>query len=237
MAVQFGTLLSNPTQVLPGEATRRAGCGRCFDCVCAAAGLLVLWPVLTLVALAVPLLDGWPVFFRQERIGLRGRPFSIWKFRTMAPLLAGEDEPLVTTAGDPRITKVGRWLRHFKLDELPQLVNVLVGQMSIIGPRPEVRRYVNLEDPAWQAVLAVRPGITDLATLAYLDEERMLAAQCDPESSYREAILPRKLALNVKYQGLRSWRTDLELIFLTLISIARLGRRDRGRLERFLAAE
>jgi lipopolysaccharide/colanic/teichoic acid biosynthesis glycosyltransferase len=228
--------VSNLSQVLPRQAIP-SRCGRCFDLVCAGAGLLVLWPVLLLVALAVLVFDGWPVFFKQERIGRHGRPFPIWKFRTMSPGSAGAGDPLVTAACDPRITRIGRRLRRLKLDELPQLINVLAGHMSIIGPRPEVRRYVDLGDPAWQAVLAVRPGITDLATLAYLDEEQILSGASDPESSYRETILPRKLALNVKYQGLRTRRKDLELIFLTLVSILHPERRNRSGIERFLAAQ
>jgi lipopolysaccharide/colanic/teichoic acid biosynthesis glycosyltransferase len=232
-----GSLPASHPGLVPGTAVRTSGCGRGFDVVCAIAGLLLLWPVLLLVALLILILDGWPVFFRQARVGLGGKLFRIWKFRTMRTEAPGAEGPLVTAAGDPRITRFGRWLRTSKLDELPQLINVLVGEMSVIGPRPEVPRYVNLEDPVWQAVLAVRPGITDLATLAHLDEERTLFACDDPESYYRETILPGKLALNVKYLQLKSWRTDVRLILLTLQSILHLGCRGQGWIREFLSTE
>ena len=218
-------------------AVRNRGCGRCFDVACAGAGLLVLSPVFLLVALIVLAFDGWPLFFRQERVGLGGKPFRIWKFRTMTPPRPGHAEPLLTSAGNSRITRVGRWLREFKLDELPQLWNVLIGEMSLIGPRPEVQRYVDPDAPEWKVVLGVRPGITDLATLAYVDEEQTLAACQDVERHYREIVLPKKLALNVRYVQLRSWRSDLELILLTLMEILHLGRWNQSWMKRFLPAE
>jgi lipopolysaccharide/colanic/teichoic acid biosynthesis glycosyltransferase len=213
---------------------RGSGCGRCFDVAAAAAGVLVLWPALLLVALAILILDGRPVFFRQERVGLRGRSFWIWKFRTMRPGARDEEYPLITVAGDPRVTRLGRWLRTFKLDEWPQLINVLAGEMSLIGPRPEVRRYVDLDQPVWQSVLSVRPGITDLATLAYVDEERALATHSDLETCYRETVLPAKLALNLRYLERRSMRTDIRLILLTLRHVLRLGRPGSGWIEDLL---
>lgn len=231
------TFITDRSQLLPGIVVRTAGCGRCFDIVCAVAGLLVLWPALLLIALVILIFDGPPLLFRQERVGLRGKPFRIWKFRTMTPGLPGADDLLITAAGDPRITKLGRWLRESKLDELPQLLNVLVGEMSVIGPRPEVSRYVQLDAPVWQAALAVRPGITDLATLAYVDEALALAAQRDPEAYYRDTILPRKLGLNVRYLQLRSWRTDLQMILLTAGHVLGLAPRDQGWMQKFLAAE
>jgi len=229
--------VSNHPALVPGTLARASGCGRCFDVACAAAGLLVLWPALLLVAILILIFDGWPVFFRQTRMGLGGKLFRIWKFRSMKPEKPGQDGPLVTAAGDHRITRFGRLLRASKMDELPQLFNVLVGEMSVIGPRPEVPRYVNLEEPVWQAVLSVRPGITDLATLAHLDEERTLSGSEDPESYYQETVLPGKLALNVKYLHLRSWRTDLRLIVLTLQAVLHLRCRDQGWIREFLSTE
>ncbi len=235
--MQSYTSSTDHPDVLSAGRIRAPGCGRCLDVVSVTAGLLVLWPVFLLIALIVLAFDGWPVFFRQERVGRGGKPFRILKFRTMRPGQPGHEEPLLTVAGNPRITRVGRWLREFKLDELPQLWNVLVGEMSLIGPRPEVRRYVDLDAPQWQAVLGVRPGITDLATLAYVDEEQTLAACEDLEQYYRETVLPRKLALNVRYVRLRSLRSDLELILLTLRCVLHLKSRDQSWLQKYLAAE
>jgi len=145
-------------------------------------------------------------------VGRRGKLFRIWKFRTMH---VGAEGMLVTAAGDRRVTRLGAALRRFKLDELPQLLNVLVGDMSLIGPRPEVPEYVQLEAPIWQALLQVRPGLTDLATLLYRDEEKLLGAASDPIGFYRETVLPEKLILNLRYLRSRSIRRDLNLIFLT----------------------
>ncbi len=232
-----GSLPASHPGMVPGTLVRASGCIRCFDVVCATTGLVVLWPVLLAVALLILIFDGWPVFFRQARVGLGGKLFRIWKFRTMRPETPGQEGPLVTAASDLRITRFGRLLRASKMDELPQLVNVLAGEMSVIGPRPEVPRYVNLEEPVWQAVLAVRPGITDLATLAHLDEERTLSASEDPESYYREAVLPGKLALNVKYLQIRSWRTDFRVIVLTLQSVLHLRPGEQGWIREFLSTE
>ncbi|HSW49830.1 MAG TPA: sugar transferase [Bryobacteraceae bacterium] len=212
------------------------GWGRWFDVIASSAGLLVLWPVFALVALAILILSGRPIFFRQERAGLHGRSFRIWKFRSMRAEEAGASDPLVTAAGDARITRLGGWLRAFKVDELPQLMNVLVGDMSIIGPRPEVWRYVDLREPVWQTVLSVRPGITDLATLAFVDEEHTLAGHLDPEACYRQKLLPAKLALNVSYLKRRSRRTDIQLILLTLRQVTRLGKPARGWIDDLLGA-
>jgi lipopolysaccharide/colanic/teichoic acid biosynthesis glycosyltransferase len=169
--------------------------------VFAALALLILWD------------DGAPIFFVQTRVGRNGRPFRMWKFRTMRTGVAGS---AVTAAGDARITPVGGVLRRFKLDELPQLFNVLKGDMSLVGPRPEVPEYVQLEAPVWQAVLKVRPGVTDLASLLYRDEEGLLGASHDPNSYYRETVLPAKLILNLGYLRSRSFWLDLRLIALTI---------------------
>lgn len=231
------TLLVDNSDWLRGTKQAVRGCGRCFDIGCSFAALLLLGPALLLIALLILLFDGRPVLFRQERMGLRAKPFRMWKFRTMRTPGPGYKGPLITAAGDPRITKLGCWLRRLKVDELPQLYNVLRGQMSVIGPRPEVKTYVHLEEPCWQAVLSVRPGLTDLATLAYLDEEEALAVCGDPEVDYRETILPRKLALNVHYLRVRSRRTDLGLIVLTIFYLLHLGRRDKNWIRRFLPME
>ena len=161
---------------------------------CAAAGLLFLMPVLAALALVILWDDGPPVFFRQIRVGRKGKLFHIWKFRTMR---AGSQGSVITAAGDGRITRAGAALRRYKLDELPQLFNVLKGDMGLVGPRPEVPEHVQLEAPIWQAVLQVRPGVTDLATLLYRDEEKLLATSRDPNAFYRQSVLPAKLVLNL----------------------------------------
>ncbi len=192
---------------------RREHVARILDVVFATIGLLILFPVLCLIALLAFFDDGWPILFHQTRVGRSGRPFQIWKFRTMRAHSQGMP---ITAAGDSRITRVGRWLRRFKLDEFPQLFNVLRGEMSFIGPRPEVPEFVRLEDPQWQAVLCVRPGITDLATLVCRDEEQLLGAMSDPAKAYREKILPAKLQLNIEYQHSRTFLQDLRLLILTV---------------------
>jgi len=186
---------------------------RLFDAACAAAGLLLLMPILTTLALVILWDDGPPVLFSQMRVGKRGKQFRIWKFRTMH---AGSQGSVVTAAGDGRITQLGSVLRRFKLDELPQLFNVLKGDMSLVGPRPEAPEYVQLEAPIWQAVLQVRPGITDLASLLYRDEEKLLAMSGDLNTFYRESVLPAKLVLNLEYIRSRSFPQDIMLILLTI---------------------
>jgi lipopolysaccharide/colanic/teichoic acid biosynthesis glycosyltransferase len=186
---------------------------RLFDTFCAAAGLVLLLPVFALIAAAILLNDGRPVFFTQTRVGRRGEPFRIWKFRTMRFGAAGD---AITAAGDQRITTTGALLRKCKLDELPQLWNVLRGEMSLVGPRPEVPEYVRFGVPVWQAVLQVRPGITDVASLLYRDEEQVLGASPDPDALYRDHVLPSKLALNLAYLHSRSFCRDLKLILLTI---------------------
>ena len=191
--------------------SRRPMLLRSLEVSAAVMGLLLLAPLLAVVA-AIVVLDGRPVLFRQKRIGENGQPFFILKFRTMKPAGHG---PSITAAHDARVTRAGRWLRRFKLDELPQLVNVLHGEMSLIGPRPEVPAYVDPRDPLWRAVLRSRPGITDLATLAFRNEEDLLAPAADPEREYRSVILPAKLRLNVVYQQSRTVLRDLKLLWWT----------------------
>ena len=186
---------------------------RLFDVACAAAGLLLLSPVFAALAVVILCDDGAPVFFSQTRVGRRGRPFRIWKFRTMR---AGSQGRVITAAGDERVTRTGAVLRRLKLDELPQLFNVLKGDMSLVGPRPEVPEYVQFEAPIWQAVLQVRPGVTDLASLLYRDEEKLLGTSRDPNTLYRDLVLPAKLVLNLAYLRSRSFWRDLRLILLTI---------------------
>lgn len=184
-----------------------------FDAACAAAGLVVLLPVFAVIAVAILLDDGRPVLFGQVRIGRRGRPFRMWKFRSMR---TGASGTAVTAAGDGRVTRVGAVLRQSKLDELPQLFNVLAGQMSLVGPRPEVPEFVQPQDAVWKAILRVRPGITDVASLLYRSEEKLLGGAGDPVRFYRESVLPDKLSLNLSYLASRSFWRDLRLIVLTI---------------------
>jgi lipopolysaccharide/colanic/teichoic acid biosynthesis glycosyltransferase len=188
---------------------------RIFDLVFSALALLLLAPVFALIALAIRWNTPGPVFFRQDRVGRGGRPFRIRKFRTMvvdAPALG----PAITIGQDPRITRVGAWLRRTKLDELPQLMDVLQGHMSLVGPRPEVPQYVALYPPELrERVLAVRPGITDPVSLKLADEARVLAASADPERTYREELLPAKLREAVAYAEQASLWSDLRIIWAT----------------------
>ena len=189
---------------------------RLFDLVGASLALLLLSPLLLLVALAIRLDSPGPVFFRQERVGRGGVPFRIHKFRTMradAPALG----PQVTVGQDVRITRVGHWLRSRRIDELPQFIDVLLGRMSLVGPRPEVPRFVAHYPAALAAqVLAVRPGITDPAALAHIDEASLLAGSPDPERTYIDQILPHKLALQAQYASRATLWSDLAVLWRTL---------------------
>lgn len=189
---------------------------RLFDLLGAGAALLLLAPLLLLVALAVRLDSPGPVFFRQERVGRDGVLFRIHKFRTMradSPALG----PQVTVGKDARITRVGHWLRNRRIDELPQFIDVLLGRMSLVGPRPEVPRFVAHYPAALKAqVLAVRPGITDPAALAHIDEASVLAGAADPERTYIEKILPHKLVLQAEYAASATLWTDLAVLGRTL---------------------
>ena len=191
------------------EATKRA-----FDIASALLGLALLAPLFLVVAAWIKLDSPGPVFFRQERIGRGGTPFRIHKFRTMRVEAAG---PALTVGADPRITRAGSFLRRSKIDELPQLIDVLRGDMSVVGPRPEVARYVAAYPPALrEKVLSVRPGITDPASLQFRDESALLARAADPEREYREVVLPQKLRLAADYVDTASLGGDLRLIAATL---------------------
>ncbi|HEX8613798.1 MAG TPA: sugar transferase [Telluria sp.] len=193
---------------------------RLFDLVAALAGLLVLAPLFAVVAVCIRLDSPGPAWFRQQRVGRHGVPFDIIKFRTMR--LGNGDGAQLTVGADARITRVGKFLRHYKLDELPQLLNVVQGSMSLVGPRPEVPRYVACYPPEVRAiVLSVAPGITDWASICYKDENALLGGSADPERTYLDTILPAKLAYNVRYVRERSFWTDLRIIFSTLAALAR----------------
>lgn len=189
---------------------------RGFDAGLTLIGLTALWPVLAAIAIWVGLANGRPVLFTQRRVGRFGRPFFIRKFRSMVPDAPSLGRSL-TVAGDVRITRTGRFLRCFKLDELPQLWNVLRGEMSLVGPRPEVPEYVDLEDPRWREVLSVRPGMTAPSSLDYFGEEQLLARTRDAERFYRETLLPAKLELNVRYVRTRTFVGDVRVIGKTLL--------------------
>lgn len=194
---------------------------RLFDMALAAIGLVLLAPLFIGLALAIRLDSRGPVFFRQERVGRHGRIYRIHKFRTMVPD-ADRSGPQLTVAGDPRVTGVGRYLRRYKLDELPQLLDVLRGEMSLVGPRPEVPRYVaHYPAEVRDIVLSVRPGITDWAAIEFRNENELLAGAKDPERTYLEEVLPAKLARYVEYVRNQSLAGDIRIIFLTLMAIVR----------------
>ena len=180
-----------------------------------AAGLLLIAvaPALAVCALALVMEDGKPVFFRQSRIGRNGKPFDLLKLRSMRHESRGAS---ITARDDSRITRIGKILRNYKIDELPQLWNIVRGEMSFIGPRPEVPQYVDLSDLRWQTVLSVKPGITDLASLAFRNEEILLLQQSDIDRFYRNWLLPRKLDMSAYYIRVRSFTTDVKLIALTI---------------------
>ncbi|PYJ68343.1 MAG: sugar transferase [Verrucomicrobia bacterium] len=191
---------------------------RMFDIVVAAAALVVLFPLLVLSALLIKLDSPGPIFFKQERIGRNFRPFWIYKFRTMA-----QDAParggLVTIGEDARVTRVGRLLRKSKIDEIPQLTNILRGDMTLVGPRPEVRQYVELFRRDYEEILQVRPGLTDLASLKYRDEAALLGKAANPEDEYRTRVLPDKIRLAKDYLRRSSFLFDLGLILKTLFKL------------------
>ena len=193
---------------------------RVFDVVAALCGLVLLAPLLCAIAVWIRRDSPGPALFRQRRVGRHGRPFDIYKFRTMAYRPDGGRQ--LTVGHDPRITRAGHFLRRTKLDELPQLLNVLQGTMSLVGPRPEVPRYVDHYPPAVRrTVLSVAPGITDLAAIQYKDENEILGRASDPERAYVEAILPVKLDYYQRYVRERSFWLDLRIIFRTLGALFR----------------
>ena len=191
---------------------------RLMDIVISGCALAVIWPVLLIVALAIKIDDPGPVFYRQVRVGRGGKTFRIFKFRTM--VVDADKKGLAITVGrDNRITRVGALLRKTKLDELAQLINVFTGEMSFVGPRPEVQKYVDLYTPYQRQVLLVRPGITDYASIAYRNENDMLAGAENPERMYIDVIMPDKIELNMKYLREISPIADIRLIFGTIAAV------------------
>jgi lipopolysaccharide/colanic/teichoic acid biosynthesis glycosyltransferase len=191
---------------------------RAMDIVFAALGLAVLSPFFLLICIFIVLDSPGRPFYLQERIGRNFIPFRLIKFRTMR---TGADRLNSITVGarDPRITRVGYWLRRFKIDELPQLVNVLVGNMSLVGPRPELKKFVDLYTPAQQRVLSIKPGITDFASIQFRNENELLEGKPDPIGYYTNEIMPAKLQLNLRYLESQSIALDMRIIFSTLFLI------------------
>lgn len=192
---------------------------RLFDIIFSLIGIIVLSPFLLFIAIWILLDSRGGVFFIQQRVGKNGKDFGIYKFRTMRP--DADKQGLLTVGKDNRITGAGRILRKYKLDELPQLFNVLGGSMSFVGPRPEVRKYVELYTEEQRKVLDVQPGITDYASLEYFDENRILGETSDPEKAYIEEVMPAKLKLNMKYIENQGVGTDIGIILRTIGKILR----------------
>jgi lipopolysaccharide/colanic/teichoic acid biosynthesis glycosyltransferase len=201
-----------------GAASLENGMPRQAEAAIALVGLVMVAPLIVLSAIVIAVTSRGPVIFRQKRIGRKGRPFTMYKLRTMRMANSG---PQVTAGDDVRVTPVGKFLRKMKLDELPELWNVLKGDMSLIGPRPEVPRYVDLEDPMWRLVLEARPGIADPMTLRLRNEEALLVeVEGDRERFYLEALLPFKLDGYLNYLQARSWRSDLRVLWRTIVAVA-----------------
>lgn len=193
---------------------------RIFDLFFAFLGIMLLLPIYLLIAIFIKLDSKGEILYKQERIGKDGIPFYVLKFRTMVPD-AFSKGALTVGSRDPRVTGVGFYLRKYKLDELPQLFNVLFGEMSFVGPRPEVKKYTDLYTAEQRKVLLVKPGITDYASIRYRNENDLLANSENPEKLYVEEIMPHKLELNLKYINNNSIFKDIEIILLTLYSIVK----------------
>jgi lipopolysaccharide/colanic/teichoic acid biosynthesis glycosyltransferase len=193
---------------------------RFFDILYSGLGLIVLSPLFLLMAILIKLDSIGPVFFKQNRVGLNNRDFLLYKFRSMR---IGSDKKGLITVGsrDPRVTRTGYYFRKYKLDELPQLINVLKGDMSLVGPRPEVRKYVASYTEEQMKVLSVKPGVTDYASIEFADEDKILGLSDDPKKMYVEKILPAKIKLNMKYINNHSNVEYFKIIFLTLIRLIR----------------
>jgi lipopolysaccharide/colanic/teichoic acid biosynthesis glycosyltransferase len=193
---------------------------RLFDLFFSSMGLLVLWPLFLVIAILIKQDSSGPVFFQQKRVGRGFKVFNLYKFRTMAA-----DAPskglTVTAGGDSRITPIGAFLRKTKIDELPELINVLKGDMSLVGPRPEVPKYVEMFKGEYKEILKLKPGITDYAAIEFRDEEGILKRYDNPEEGYVKEVLPRKIELYKKYLQERNFLIDIRLIFLTLYRIMR----------------
>jgi len=192
-----------------------------MDIIFSTLAIILLLPSFFIIALLIKLDTNGPIFYRQIRMGKDFKPFGLYKFRTMV-VDADKMGPLVTKDRDPRITKVGYYLRKWKLDELPQFFNVLKGDMSLVGPRPEVEKYVKLFKDDYTIVLTVKPGITDYATILFRDEEDLIARFDDVEKGYTQVILPKKIELYKKYIDDISFFTDIKLLYLTFLKIFRI---------------
>ena len=193
---------------------------RFFDFILSLVGLVVLAPIFIVLAIWIKIDSKGPVFYKQVRVGQNGIDFGLFKFRSM--VVDADKKGLITVGGrDPRITRSGYFIRKYKLDELPQLINVLVGDMSLVGPRPEVRKYVDLYTNKQQKVLSVKPGITDYASIEYMDENEILGKSNDPEKTYIEEIMPEKIKYNMKYIQNKNLFEYFKIILLTVLKIVR----------------
>lgn len=191
---------------------------RTFDIVMSGLGLICLSPLFLVLAVWIKCDSAGPVFYRQVRVGRYNKDFRLFKFRSMRP--GSDRKGLITVGGrDPRVTRSGYYIRKYKLDELPQLINVFIGDMSLVGPRPEVRKYVDMYNAEQMHVLDVRPGITSLASIRYRDENDILAAAEDPDRAYIEQVMPDKIAIDLEYVAKASLATDIALIFRTFKAI------------------
>ena len=191
---------------------------RIFDFTVSSIGIIIISPILLVISILIKLDSKGPILFKQIRVGKNGKPFKIFKFRTM--VVDAEKKGMQITVGrDSRITKSGHVLRKTKLDELPQLFNVLTGEMSFVGPRPEVPRYVEMYDENQKSILKVRPGITDLASIKYRNENDLLAKSLDPEATYINEIMPKKIELNIEYLKNMSVLYDIKLIIRTVLVV------------------
>jgi len=188
---------------------------RCFDILVSFFGIVFLLPLFAITALVIRAKDGSPILFKQERVGKNGKIFKILKYRTMS-VKQKENSSQITVGEDQRITKTGRTLRKLKIDELPQLFNVLKGEMSFVGPRPEVKKYVDLYDDLQKEILKIKPGITELASLKYYNESEILGASDDPEREYIEKIMPDKIMLNLQYIKKMGFFYNIGIILRTI---------------------
>ena len=191
---------------------------RFFDILFSFLGLIILMPIFIILSLLIICTTKGSVFYLQQRVGKNNKDFTLYKFCTMKK---GADKKGLLTVGDKdiRITKIGYFLRKYKLDELPQLLNVLVGDMSLVGPRPEVRKYVEIYNEEQKKVLQVRPGITDFASIEFRNENQLLAQSENPEKYYKEEIMPKKLEINLTYINKRSLKNYFKILFLTVVSV------------------
>lgn len=191
---------------------------RLFDIFCSAFGLLVLLPAFVVLIILIKIESPGPGFYTQQRVGRNSRMFNLFKFRTMH-LNADKLTAITVGARDPRITRIGYYLRKYKIDELPQLINVVRGDMSLVGPRPELKKFVDLYTPEQREVLTVRPGITDFASLEFRNENELLEGKEDPIKYYVDEILPAKLALSLRYVRTRSFLLDIKIILRTIKAV------------------